>query len=108
MVVSTRRSPLNMPKPRKVLYSKDNIKFGWSKISKDWKTGRGFENLGNSCYLNATVQALFHIPSFVNWLLSDEKHRKKGACTGEKINQKSNESQSFATKCLSNRSFEQV
>ena len=32
---------------------------------------QGLINLGNTCYLNATIQCLFHIPSFTNLLLSN-------------------------------------
>lgn len=38
--------------------------------------GRGLENLGNSCYLNSVMQALFHIPAFTQWLLTNEEHNK--------------------------------
>lgn len=38
--------------------------------------GLGLRNLGNSCYLNSTMQALFHIPAFAQWLLSYEEHEK--------------------------------
>lgn len=31
-------------------------------------------NVGNTCYLNSTLQALFHVPSMANWLISDAKH----------------------------------
>lgn len=29
--------------------------------------GAGMKNLGNSCYMAAILQALFHTPSFSNW-----------------------------------------
>lgn len=34
-------------------------------------------NVGNTCYLNSTLQALFHVPAFANWLYADDEHRKK-------------------------------
>lgn len=33
-------------------------------------------NVGNTCYLNSTLQALFHVPAFANWLISDSLHRE--------------------------------
>ncbi|KAH3955507.1 hypothetical protein HBH53_001390 [Parastagonospora nodorum] len=37
---------------------------------------RGLSNLGNDCYRNATLQTLFHLPRFVNWI---QEHREGGA-----------------------------
>lgn len=37
-------------------------------------------NVGNSCYINASLQAIFHVPSFCNWLLSDEVDQHLDAC----------------------------
>lgn len=34
-------------------------------------------NVGNTCYLNSTLQALFHVPAIANWLMSDKEHREK-------------------------------
>ena len=34
--------------------------------------GAGMKNLHNSCFLNATIQAIFHVPSVRNWLLAYE------------------------------------
>lgn len=31
-------------------------------------------NVGNTCFLNSTLQALFHVPSMANWLVSDTQH----------------------------------
>lgn len=33
-------------------------------------------NVGNTCYLNSTLQALFHVPALANWLMSDSIHRE--------------------------------
>ena len=53
-------------------------------------TGCGLKNLGNSCYLNATIQALLHIPYFVNWLLSIENLHSKCRQSNLCINLKDN------------------
>lgn len=66
-----------LPMPKVVLYSREKVVVGT-----DCKVGRGMLNVGNTCYLNSTLQALFHIPAFANWLLSDGKHRKICGKTG--------------------------
>lgn len=48
--------------------------------SDEWGSGpdtsSGLLNVGNTCYVNASLQALFHIPAFVNSLLTDKVHRE--------------------------------
>ncbi|KDR20522.1 ubiquitin carboxyl-terminal hydrolase 36-like [Zootermopsis nevadensis] len=39
--------------------------------------GSGMFNDGNTCYINSTLQALFHVPAFVNWLQSESSHLNK-------------------------------
>lgn len=56
-----------------VLYALENVKLGWDKPD-EWSVGAGMMNMGNTCYLNSTLQALFHVPALVNWLLSDKQH----------------------------------
>lgn len=44
------------------------------------RPGSGLINAGNSCYLNAVLQGLFHTSPFINWLRSDWVHR--AGCNG--------------------------
>ncbi|XP_018574854.1 ubiquitin carboxyl-terminal hydrolase 36 isoform X2 [Anoplophora glabripennis] len=54
------------------LYPLDAVQLGWNNC--EWSVGAGMVNMGNTCYLNSTLQALFHVPAFVNWLMSDKEH----------------------------------
>ncbi|XP_058794208.1 ubiquitin carboxyl-terminal hydrolase 36 isoform X3 [Phymastichus coffea] len=63
-----------LPEPNVVLYPPDKVNLGWNK---NFPIGTGMYNVGNTCYLNSTLQALFHVPALVNWLLSDSHHKSK-------------------------------
>jgi ubiquitin carboxyl-terminal hydrolase 36/42 len=65
-----------LPTPKIILFPAGGIHLGWKE---DQCVGGGMINIGNTCYLNPTLQALFHIPAFANWLRSESIH--VGNCT---------------------------
>uniref|UniRef100_A0A182JQP3 Ubiquitin carboxyl-terminal hydrolase 36 n=1 Tax=Anopheles christyi TaxID=43041 RepID=A0A182JQP3_9DIPT len=66
-----------LPTPKRTLFPRENVQIGWKTTGRKWLVGAGMMNMGNTCYLNSTLQALFHVPAIANWLLSDEPHRAK-------------------------------
>ncbi|KAL5292387.1 USP42 family protein [Megaselia abdita] len=66
-----------LPQPKRILFPREKIHIGWKQSPYKWNVGAGMTNVGNTCYLNSTLQALFHVPAIANWLMSDKDHRER-------------------------------
>jgi len=64
-----------VPAPKITLYRKEQIQVGYNRMT---GAGSGMRNMGNTCYLNSTLQALLHIPAFVNYLYSGGHDKECG------------------------------
>lgn len=74
---SQQQNPNELPAPKRILYPRENVRIGWKATGRKWDVGVGMMNVGNTCYLNSTLQALFHVPSMANWLMSDSTHMER-------------------------------
>ncbi|XP_053903782.1 ubiquitin carboxyl-terminal hydrolase 36 isoform X2 [Malaclemys terrapin pileata] len=61
-----------VPAPQKVLFPMERLSMKWERV---YRVGAGLHNLGNTCFLNSTVQCLTYTPPLANYLLSKEHIR---------------------------------
>lgn len=61
-----------VPAPQKVLFPTERLSLRWERV---YRVGAGLHNLGNTCFLNSTVQCLTYTPPLANYLLSKEHSR---------------------------------
>lgn len=61
-----------VPAPQKVLFPMERLSLKWERV---YRVGAGLHNLGNTCFLNSTVQCLTYTPPLANYLLSKEHSR---------------------------------
>lgn len=58
--------------PQKILFQGNRLTLKWERV---FRVGAGLHNLGNTCFLNSTVQCLTYTPPLANYLLSKEHSR---------------------------------
>ncbi|XP_038597991.1 LOW QUALITY PROTEIN: ubiquitin carboxyl-terminal hydrolase 36 [Tachyglossus aculeatus] len=61
-----------VPAPQKVLFPTERLSLRWERV---FRVGAGLHNLGNTCFLNSTIQCLTYTPPLANYLLSKEHSR---------------------------------
>ncbi|KAK2508643.1 hypothetical protein MC885_012574 [Smutsia gigantea] len=61
-----------VPAPQRVLFPMERLSLRWERV---YRVGAGLHNLGNTCFLNSTVQCLTYTPPLANHLLSREHAR---------------------------------
>ncbi|XP_076122068.1 ubiquitin carboxyl-terminal hydrolase 36 [Alosa pseudoharengus] len=61
-----------IPAPQKHLFPGNRLSLRWERV---YRVGAGLHNLGNTCFLNSTVQCLTYTPPLANYLLSKEHSR---------------------------------
>lgn len=98
-ISATDRKGAELPTPRFILYPREKVRIGWKGAERNWVPGAGMINVGNTCYLNSTLQALFHVPAFANWLIADFVHREtceeKSKCSSNSFCLLTNEKRTY-------------
>ncbi|XP_064637995.1 ubiquitin carboxyl-terminal hydrolase 36-like isoform X2 [Lineus longissimus] len=61
-----------IPPPKIVLFSK-NVDMHWKAVR---KVGAGLHNMGNTCFLNSTLQCLTYTAPLANYLMTDDHPQK--------------------------------
>jgi len=79
-VVGASRSDDGIPAPSRVLCAPESIRMEWSNGK---RVGVGLTNLGNTCFLNATLQCLAYTAPLVNYLAASN-HSK--TCEFNQVN----------------------
>ena len=55
-----------------MLFPTERLSLKWERV---YRVGAGLHNLGNTCFLNSTIQCLTYTPPLANYLLSKEHTR---------------------------------
>ena len=55
--------------PQKVLFPAERLSLKWNQVH---RIGSGLQNLGNTCFLNSTLQCLTYTAPLTNYMLSRE------------------------------------
>ncbi|NXE16700.1 UBP36 hydrolase, partial [Lophotis ruficrista] len=69
-----------IPAPQEVLFPAGRLSMTWERV---YPVGAGLDNLGNTCFLNSTLQCLTYTPPLASYLLSKEHSQtcqQKGFC----------------------------
>eukprot|EP00043_Microstomoeca_roanoka_P007322 m.70540 g.70540 ORF g.70540 m.70540 type:complete len:1110 (-) comp13779_c1_seq1:178-3507(-) len=74
-----RRDPDGFIEPNRQLFNEERISVSWKATR---PVGAGLGNLGNTCYLNATLQCLTYTPALANLCLSSYYQRTHAAQPG--------------------------
>ncbi|GAV05714.1 hypothetical protein RvY_15804 [Ramazzottius varieornatus] len=64
---SKSRPDNGLPEPKTIFFDEANLSLDWKK---SLGAGAGLQNLGNTCFLNATLQCLAYTPALHNYLTS--------------------------------------